>query len=219
MNAETHHRAGAPQRIRVLIADDSAAFRSAVGQLLERLPHVEAIGAAEDGVHALALAASLVCVTPALRTQGWWGLTMMSPATAVVFAVLGAAMVLDSWRDALGPTLTQFSGHVWLALPESEAMKLVESTGPEAEANRAKARMMMFDEKYHQAKTAVMGPIHDFLVLVDQRTLAAVHAAEKSATIFRGVFIAFGLGLLLALWRTYVALGDTLGPTAISANR
>jgi DNA-binding NarL/FixJ family response regulator len=50
--------AGAHQRIRTLIVDDSAAFRGAVGDFLDRLPRVEVIGAAEDGVHALALVAS-----------------------------------------------------------------------------------------------------------------------------------------------------------------
>jgi len=59
MNGEANNNAGAHKRIRVLIADDSAAFRNAVGLFLERLPQVEVIGAAEDGVHALALVASL----------------------------------------------------------------------------------------------------------------------------------------------------------------
>ena len=59
MNGKVNNNAGAHKRIRVLIADDSAAFRNAVGLFLERLPQVEVIGAAEDGVHALALVASL----------------------------------------------------------------------------------------------------------------------------------------------------------------
>jgi PAS domain S-box-containing protein len=295
-------------------------------------------------VMTVALAAILGYSTLALRTQGWWGLTIMAPPTAAVLGVLGGAIVLGSWRDALGPKLSQFSSHLWwllgcagalavafalyarseqqiartnelrhrsflladelrqsgddltrmartyvvtgdpvykqhfqdildirdgkkprpenyarpywdlvlgdgpaprasqqavplldlmrqarfteeefrklaeakansdgLTIPEFEAMKLAESTGPEAEANRAKARMMMYDAAYHRAKAAVMGPIHDFSVLVDERTLAAVRAAENSATIFRYVCAAFGLGLMFVLWRTYVALCDTLG--------
>ena len=59
MNDQICHSTGARKRIRVLIADDSAAFRSAVGLLLERLKHVEVVGAAEDGQHALALVAAL----------------------------------------------------------------------------------------------------------------------------------------------------------------
>ncbi len=98
-----------------------------------------------------------------------------------------------------------------LTQPEFEAMKLVEAAGPEAEANRARAIRMLFDEKYHQAKFSVMKPIDDFLVLVDQRTLAAVHSAEIHARTLRYVFIALGLGLMFMLWRTYAALNDTLG--------
>jgi len=98
-----------------------------------------------------------------------------------------------------------------LTVPEFEAMKLAESTGPDAEANRAMARTMMFDDTYHQAKAAIMKPIEEFYALVDQRTLAAVQTAEHYATALRYVFVAFGLGLMVMLWRTYTALRDTLG--------
>jgi DNA-binding NarL/FixJ family response regulator len=50
---------GAHERIRTLIADDSALCRRAVGLLLAQLPQVEMVGAAEDGVDALALVASM----------------------------------------------------------------------------------------------------------------------------------------------------------------
>ncbi len=98
-----------------------------------------------------------------------------------------------------------------LTVPEFEAMKLVESSGPEAAANQDRARRMLYDDKYHQANAAVMGPIHDFFVLVDQRTLAAVQTAETHATALWFVFVAIGLGLMFMLWRTYAALRDTLG--------
>lgn len=98
-----------------------------------------------------------------------------------------------------------------LTLPEFEALKLVEATGPEAEANRAKASRLLFDNNYHRAKISVMQPIDDFLVLVDTRTIAAVQSAELHATVLRYLFIATGLGLLFMLWRTYAALRGTLG--------
>ena len=50
--------AGAHERIRTLIADDSAVCRRAALLLLAKLPQVEMVGAAEDGVDALALVAS-----------------------------------------------------------------------------------------------------------------------------------------------------------------
>ena len=49
---------GAHERIRTLIADDSAVCRRAVWLLLAKLPQVEMVGAAEDGVDAVALVAS-----------------------------------------------------------------------------------------------------------------------------------------------------------------
>jgi DNA-binding NarL/FixJ family response regulator len=51
--------AGAHQRIRTLIADDSAVCRQTAVLLLARLPQVEMVGAAEDGLDALALVASM----------------------------------------------------------------------------------------------------------------------------------------------------------------
>jgi len=59
MKGEINDSADAPKRIRVLIADDSAAFRNAFGLFLDRLPQVEVVGTAEDGEHALTLVASL----------------------------------------------------------------------------------------------------------------------------------------------------------------
>jgi DNA-binding NarL/FixJ family response regulator len=50
--------AGAHERIRTLIADDSAVSRRAALLLLAKLPQVEMVGAAEDGIDALALVAS-----------------------------------------------------------------------------------------------------------------------------------------------------------------
>ena len=98
-----------------------------------------------------------------------------------------------------------------LTVTEFEAMKLVRSTGPEAEANRARALRMLFDHKYHQAKLSVMKPIDGFLELVDQRSLAAVQTAYTHATALRWVLVAIGLGLMFMLWRTNTALRDTLG--------
>jgi DNA-binding NarL/FixJ family response regulator len=49
---------GACQRIRTLIADDCAVFRRAALGLLAKLPQIEMVGTAEDGIDALALVAS-----------------------------------------------------------------------------------------------------------------------------------------------------------------
>jgi PAS domain S-box-containing protein len=295
-------------------------------------------------VTTLALVELVSYFMPMLRSYGWGGLTMMALPTTVLFATLGLAFVLGTWREALSPRLAEFSNHLWwlagcfaalaisfalyvrsekeinrahelryqslllgdalrqsgddltrmartyvvtgdpiykksfqdildfregrkpwpeqywrpywdlvlgsgpvapgdheaipllelmrqagfaegefrllaeakansdaLTVPEFEAMKLVESTGPGAEANRARARMMLFDAHYHLAKAGVMKPIHAFLDQVDKRTLAGVRSAENSATIFRYLLLAFGLGLVFVLWRTFNALGNILG--------
>ncbi len=94
---------------------------------------------------------------------------------------------------------------------EFEAMRLSESTGPAAEANRERARQMLFDERYMQAKIGIMKPIDEFIVLVDQRTLSAVDAAAGRATAMRWLLLAFGVELILMLWRTYAAMRATLG--------
>ncbi|MDP2962779.1 MAG: diguanylate cyclase, partial [Sulfurimicrobium sp.] len=128
-----------------------------------------------------------------------------------------AIALLDLMRQA-GITQQEFSKLAEakadsdaLAATAFEAMKLSESTGPDAESNRARALMMLYDDKFHQAKAAIMRPIQEFYELMDKRTLDAVHDAEIRATISRFLFIALGLGLVLALWRNYLVLRTTLG--------
>jgi diguanylate cyclase (GGDEF)-like protein/PAS domain S-box-containing protein len=98
-----------------------------------------------------------------------------------------------------------------LTATEFAAMQLAQSTGPEAEADRVKARLMLYDDRYHQAKATIMQPIAEFYRLVDQRTFDAVRTAETHGTAFRWLFIGFGLGVLGMLWRVYTALCDILG--------
>ena len=57
-------------------------------------------------VTALALAAMLSYLTPDLGAYGWFGLTIMAMHTAVLFAMLGMAIIATSWqRDILQWTL------------------------------------------------------------------------------------------------------------------
>lgn len=130
----------------------------------------------------------------------------------------GAATALLVLMQDAGFTAAEFellatakSNSDALTQPELEAMRLVEATGPDADANRARATAMLYDANYHRAKAAVMQPIADFFALVDRRTLATVRAAERHATLLRGVFVAVGLALAYMLWRTYAALRTTLG--------
>ena len=51
-----------------------------------------------------------------------------------------------------------------LTATEREAMQLAQSTGPEAEADRAKARLMLYGDRYHQAKATIMPAIPALLI-------------------------------------------------------
>jgi diguanylate cyclase (GGDEF)-like protein/PAS domain S-box-containing protein len=97
---------------------------------------------------------------------------------------------------------------------ELEAMSLVDTVGPEAEANRAKARQMLHDENYHRGKATIMKPINEFFLLMDKRTLATVRQAMDIASLFRMIFIAVTLGVILLLWRAYATMRITLGGAA-----
>ncbi|MGZ4998699.1 MAG: putative bifunctional diguanylate cyclase/phosphodiesterase [Methylomonas sp.] len=97
---------------------------------------------------------------------------------------------------------------------ELDAMKVVESTGPEATIEREKARQSLYDDNYHLAKAKIMISINEIYRLVDERTLAAVHDAQYTALVFRWIFIAGCLGAIFQLWRSYKALNTTLGCTA-----
>ena len=56
---ETGSRPGSGSQIRVLIADDDDAFLASLEQLIERQPELSVVGAAEDGLEAIELAAEL----------------------------------------------------------------------------------------------------------------------------------------------------------------
>lgn len=98
-----------------------------------------------------------------------------------------------------------------LTVREFEAMKLIETTSMEAAASHTKARLMLYDDKYHQAKAAIMQQIKEFSELMDKRMFDAVQAAETGATIFRIIFIVFGLSLMVILLRTNKTLHTIMG--------
>ena len=94
---------------------------------------------------------------------------------------------------------------------EFAAMALMESAGTNRDDRRIRASAMLHDADYHQFKADIMGPIQAVMAQVDQRTRRVVHEAEETALLLRVVFILAGLGLLLALWRSYQNLNVTLG--------
>ncbi len=126
----------------------------------------------------------------------------------------GAIALLDLMRQA-GFTEYEFqklaeakANSDALSIAEFEAMKLVDSTGPQA---GAEAIRMLHDARYDRDKAAIMKPIDEFSVLVDARTRAAVQNAATHALALRFVFMTIGLGLIFMLWRAYAVMRDTLG--------
>jgi diguanylate cyclase (GGDEF)-like protein/PAS domain S-box-containing protein len=94
---------------------------------------------------------------------------------------------------------------------EIAAMNLVDSTNTRDNSRRAQATAMLFDNSYHQAKASIMKPINEFHQMMELRTLAQVHSAEKLALQLRILFIFFGVLLVILLWRAYQSLYLTLG--------
>ncbi|MBK7057350.1 MAG: PAS domain S-box protein [Leptospiraceae bacterium] len=100
-----------------------------------------------------------------------------------------------------------------LSNTENEALTLVTTNYPSQETNRAKARFLLHNEKYFQAKGEIMNLIGDFYEMADIRTLEMVTHNEKNALIMRVVFIFLGFGLFYMVWKTYHSLNQTLGAT------
>ena len=129
--------------------------------------------------------------------------------------VLLELMRQAAFGDAEFRQLAQAKAHSdHLTATEFTAMHLAETVGPDREAALARARRLLYDDAYHQAKADIMQPLYEFNVLMNRRTLTAVHAAARDATLVRSIFIAFGLSVFVMLWRTWATLRETLGGSA-----
>lgn len=153
---------------------------------------------------------------PAEYQNIYWDLVMAddqrpSPSSGQSISLLGL-MRLTGFTEAEFTALAQAKANSdALTRTEFAAMKLIELTGPNAEANRRKALQMLHDEAYHQAKANIMRPIRTFYQMMEQRTRDNVRAAEDKAALLRQVFVLFGLLLIFMLWRAYRALRAILG--------
>lgn len=87
---------------------------------------------------------------------------------------------------------------------ENEAMTLLK-------ADPKKAKELLQNQAFVEKKATGMSLISDAHILMDKRTLGAVHFRENMAVAIRTVFILFGGLLLFTLWRSYRALHLTLG--------
>ena len=85
-----------------------------------------------------------------------------------------------------------------LTAVEFEAMKLVETAGPDAVAARARALLMVHDAGYHHAKAAIMRPINEAYALMDKRTADEVEQETLATQAIRGPGAHSHVGIPLA---------------------
>jgi len=97
------------------------------------------------------------------------------------------------------------------ALTKTEFAAMAIIDGAPTESDKRKALIMLHDEAYHQAKISIMRPIKEFYTLMNTRTTAAVHSAEKTALMLRIILILTGVFLLLMFWRLHKTLHTILG--------
>ena len=136
------------------------------------------------------------------------------PAKGQAIALL-ELMRQASFGDAEFRQFAQAKAHSdQLTATEFTAMRLAETVGTERVAALARARGLLHDDAYHQAKADIMQPLYEFNVLMNRRTLSAIDAAARDATLLRRVFMVFGLALLVMLWRSWATLRETLGGSA-----
>jgi|GEM_PF-1207885 len=98
-----------------------------------------------------------------------------------------------------------------LSVIELKAIELAGTAGPQAEANRAQAILMVHGDSYLQGKARIMQPINACFHLMEQRTAKAVAHALNLSRLFLGVFILASLGVLFQLGFAYRNLGRVLG--------
>ena len=93
------------------------------------------------------------------------------------------------------------------------AMSLIDSSHSDVEINRKRANMMLHSAEYYEGKAQVLKVINEAQVLMEKRTLDAVHYTEDIALTFRVIFVVASLGVIFLLWRIYSSLRSTLGGT------
>jgi len=91
---------------------------------------------------------------------------------------------------------------------EFEAVSLFETSKL---GSKAKALELLYNDKYHQAKSEIMKPINEATFQMEERTKIAVEHATETALILLLIFVGFALGLIFILFRLYATLNGQLG--------
>ncbi len=98
-----------------------------------------------------------------------------------------------------------------LTVLELEAMRLSETTGPGSEKMHGRARDMLFDFRYQQARAQILKSIGEVYIAIDTRTDEDVNSAKFRALGLRWAVITFALLLVYTLLRVYREIKATLG--------
>lgn len=94
---------------------------------------------------------------------------------------------------------------------EFEAIKLIKEGEGDLQTRRAKATELVYGRAYHVAKAKIMDDINSTYKSMQERTNLAVQEAINKALYLRGIVIAIGILLVLALWRTFLDMRAWLG--------
>ena len=93
----------------------------------------------------------------------------------------------------------------------------------QGEPDPAKARALMHDLAYHQAKAKIMKPVDEFFTLLDQRTAGAVAQATQAKNFWYGVLLMVALANVLVatlgLWLFRSRLMGMLGAEPLLVKR
>lgn len=94
---------------------------------------------------------------------------------------------------------------------ERSAMDLSESKNSDGNIDRSAAIRMLHDNTYHGAIATITRTIHEFEIMVDQRTLALVQRMEQQSSLLRVLLIVLGVLQAFLLWQTRQHLHAMLG--------
>jgi len=147
---------------------------------------------------------------PADYANGYWDLVItgeLRPGPRAPAVSLQELMRRSGFTQAEFAKLAESKAYSdELTRTEFAAIALLESGGAASEAHRAAALRMLYDSRYHQAKSHIMLPIREFQRMMDVRTMEAVLLAERIAALVRLVFILVGVTLMVIQWRAYRTL-------------
>jgi diguanylate cyclase (GGDEF)-like protein/PAS domain S-box-containing protein len=94
---------------------------------------------------------------------------------------------------------------------ELRAMQLIEASGSDIEARRARATQILQDGKYQQAIASIIQSINDVSTTITERSLNAAKSAETLSVILKILAALFSFAFVFTCRKAYLALKAQLG--------